>query len=182
MAKYMARSSKRMKKYIESEVRSKWKVSIMAGVLVLGVGLSLLVLESALDLNWKTRYWQANKNAFDMFGEPEKKWGKAPEIPLVENMVCETGIGGDNHALVKFDVFAKTDDMRHDELGNLVRKYPKQIASNIRTIVATSAVYNLKDPSLNDIRSQIKRDVEKVIGKGVIDDILIPKWQMNQYY
>ncbi len=171
-----------LKKSYENKSQKRRTIVTISGLTILMVIVSLLILDSVLDLNWKARYWKSNKNSFDMFGEPEKKWGKSPEIPLVENMVCETDIGGNNHAIIKFDVFAKTDEVRLNELGHMVRRYPKQIASNIRTIVATSNMYSLKDPSLNNIRSQIKSDVEKVIGKGVIDDILIPNWQMNQFY
>lgn len=99
------------------------------------------------------------------------------EVPLSQTITCENRqIGYFSPTIITFDVIAKVDPDQHDKLDKLISQNSLQIKDGIRDVVASAKTYQLTDPKLESISRQIQQKVEKIVGKGVIKEILIPYW------
>ena len=74
-------------------------------------------------------------------------------------------------------VFAKVSEKNKEKVTALFAERDSEIRDQIRTIVASADPKALGEPGLETIRRQIAYQLEQDIGKDLVKEVLIPKWQ-----
>jgi len=103
----------------------------------------------------------------------------AGEVPLCEYMVCEKWLTFWRSSVVIVSAYAKAEDEKAKELNRLVARHNREIKDEIRAVVTSSDYAQLTDPNLKAITIKIADGVERIIGKGFMDKLLIPVWHVT---
>ena len=122
-----------------------------------------------------------------LLGENESRWGwrgyakkdiSQSEVALCGIIISENNATHYRPIQVTASVFAKTETDQRDKLDKLVSEHSSEVKDNIRNVLASAQMHHLTDPHLDFISSQIKTDMEKIVGKGLIKKVLIPNWHV----
>lgn len=164
----------------EEEQKPKGKLPLK---MIIVMGCVLLIEAGAVSLFWIMR------------GGPEPAEATAPiedtqeysreglvEIQLAETFQVDNYMKGSSaRTMVTLEVFATYlegdgETSNVEKVTGLVEKHRSEIRDRIRTIVASAKPNDLTDPNLEVIKRIIKSEVEKVIGEGYVQEILLPQW------
>lgn len=98
------------------------------------------------------------------------------EVVLAESFQVDNYMKGRTRTMVTLEVYARVEKKKFDELTELAEAHSKELRDRIRTLVSSAQPNDLKDPNLEVIKRMIKDAVEKIIGEGFVNEILLPKW------
>lgn len=99
------------------------------------------------------------------------------EVTLAGNFNVDNYMGGKTRLVITMEVCAKVTKDKGEEFRGLVDTHKTEIKDTIRTLVASAQPDQIKDPKLQVIKREIQTAVEKVIGEGQIQEILVSSWQ-----
>ena len=105
----------------------------------------------------------------------------AGELQLISDFRVDNYVQGPNkRIMVTLDVvvtYEKDEEgtAKQTKLEELIEQHQGKIKDKVRSRIAEAAVTDLKDPKLEVIKRVIKSDIEKIIGSGLIEDILLPQ-------
>ncbi len=99
------------------------------------------------------------------------------EVPLTESFNVDNYMGGKTRIVITMEVCAKVSKEKGDEFMGLVDSHTTEIKDAMRTLVASSQPDQIKDPKLQVIKREIQTSVEKIVGEGMIHEILVSNWQ-----
>lgn len=99
------------------------------------------------------------------------------EVVLVQDFRVGNYVAGRSQITVTLEVTAKVDKSKEAELVARVTKHKTEIKDTIRTLIASAEPSNLKDPKLQVVKREIKAGLEKIVGEGLLDEILLPVWR-----
>lgn len=152
-------------------------IKILLSALVLALGF-ILLLNRHLDQSPRLK-WSSQSSSHGFLRPPDKVF--TPEVPLCQKMVVENWYGRRHCLVVQFSMFAKARKGRKAKLEDLVQKNGDQIKDNLRTLVASSSYRDLHDPRLSHIKSSAARDLQRIVGPNLIEQILVPEWHASRY-
>ena len=98
------------------------------------------------------------------------------EVVLAESFQIDNYMQGRTRTMVTLEVYGRVEKAKFDELTELAGDHSKELRDRIRTLISSAQPNDLKDPNLEVIKRMIKDAAEKIIGEGLIDEILLPKW------
>jgi flagellar basal body-associated protein FliL len=99
------------------------------------------------------------------------------EIALADGSV-DNYVSGRSFIRVTLEVSAKVKKENQAKLTELVTAHKTEIRDRVRYLVSSSQPEDLKDPKLQVVKRQVKSDMEKIVGEGLIEDVLLPVWQL----
>lgn len=99
------------------------------------------------------------------------------EVVLAENFRVDNDMGRKGRCVINMGICAKVAQGKADELRRIAESRKTEIRDAIRTVVASAQFEQIKDPKLQVIKREIKARVETIVGKGLIQDILVTNWQ-----
>jgi len=99
------------------------------------------------------------------------------EVILAESFSVDNYMGGKTRLVINMEVCAKVTREKEEEFKGLVDSRETEIRDAIRTLVSSAQPDQIKDPKLQVIKREIKTGVEKIVGEGLIQEILISSWQ-----
>ena len=140
------------------------------GILILLIGIVLFFWTMTLKDPNRFSRWRWEKHRLPI---------KTNEIALCENIPCQKWVSLRRCDVVIVSIFAKTKTQTRDKLDSLIKKHSREIKDEIRSVVASADHRQIRDPYLKDITSAITDGVEKIIGPGYIQKIMIPTWHIN---
>jgi len=106
--------------------------------------------------------------------QPDKK--KPVEIPVVDFRALNRR--GGHTFLYEVTIVAVTHQEFEEEVKNIVNERGNLIRDRIRTIIAQNDPEKLgggSEPGLETLRRQVKFQLDEIIGKDLIDEVLVPK-------
>ncbi|KPK76562.1 MAG: hypothetical protein AMJ79_06270 [Phycisphaerae bacterium SM23_30] len=128
--------------------------------------------------------------AFKVFSKPSPAEGSSPiegtaetpakdeaEIALAEKFSVDNHMAGRTTLVVTMDVSIKVKKIKEDDVKTRVEANKAEILDSIRTLVASAQLDQLKEPDKQVIKREIKTAVEKIIGKELIETVLITDWK-----
>ncbi len=104
------------------------------------------------------------------------------EIQIAESFQVENYMRGNARTMVTVEVWAtykKASEEESEEdskVAGLIKARRSEICDRIRMRVASASQNELKDPKLEVMKRIVKSDIESVIGEGLIEEILFPRW------
>jgi len=101
------------------------------------------------------------------------------EVLLAKDFSVDNYVGGRTRLIVNMEVSAKVDKANQEKLTVLIEEHGTEIKDSIRTLVSSAEPTQIKDPKLEVMKREIKIGVEKIIGEGLIEEILVPHWQSH---
>jgi flagellar basal body-associated protein FliL len=108
---------------------------------------------------------------------PENPNKDSAEIALADGSV-DNYVSGRSFIRVTLEVHAKVKKDKQQQLTDMVTTHKTEVRDQIRYLVSSSQPEDLRDPKLQVIKRQIKSDIEKIVGDGMVEDILLPVWQL----
>jgi len=129
--------------------------------------------------------------AFKVFSKPAPAAGSNPieettetplkdeaEISLAEDFSVDNHVGGQTRKIVvTMDVSIKVKKTDEVNVKERVEANKAEILDCIRTLIAATQPDHLKEPNKQVIKREIKVAVEKIIGKDLIETVLIADWK-----
>jgi flagellar basal body-associated protein FliL len=110
-------------------------------------------------------------------GETKVEQKEFAEITLAESFSVDNYMGGKTRLVITMEVCAKVAKDKEEEFGGIVESHKTEIRDAIRTLVASAQPDQIKDPKLQVVKREIKTGVEKIVGEGVMQEILVSSWQ-----
>ena len=141
---------------------------IITGIFLMGIILALREI------------WQKDLGIVWELLEAGNSSSKTDEVALCESVLCENYHIYRYPAVVTTSVFAKAETDKSQTLKKLIEDHALEIKDNIRTTVASARHWEITDPKLDVIIRQMKIDVERIVGKDMINKILIPVWHVSR--
>ena len=83
---------------------------------------------------------------------------------IVENVILEIARRGARHPECQLD--------------QNVSEHSKEILNSVRVLVSSAQPDQIKDPKLEVVKRKIKSGVEEIVGEGLIEEVLLPVWQV----
>ena len=158
----------------EAEQKPKRKLPIKTLLIVVGV----VLLEGGTIV------------AFKVFNKPAPAAGSNPiegttetplkdeaEISVAEDFSVDNHVGGRTKIVVTMDISVKVKKPDEAKVTELVKANKAEILDSIRTLIAASQPDHIKEPDKQVIKREIKFAVEKIIGKDLIETVLIADWK-----
>jgi len=99
------------------------------------------------------------------------------EVSLAEDFRVSKFVGTKAQIMVTMSVSAKVSKEKQSQLQDLVTNHSTEILDTVRVLVSSADPEHIKDPRTEVIKREIKSGVEKIIGEGLIEEILLPGWQ-----
>ena len=109
---------------------------------------------------------------------PPGEW----EVPLCERMKIEKWYTLDRCTLVTTTIVAKAQEGKRDELFRAARRHEGRIKDMVRSVVGSASWDDLRDPKLEYVKHGARREMVKIVGEDMIDEILVPAWQCRWGY
>jgi len=103
-------------------------------------------------------------------------------VPLCDKMMVVKWQSYGRKMVVQCSVAAKPETDQRNELKKRVKKQQRQIKDKVRHAIGSVAIEDLRDPQLTMVKRDIKQSVCRVVGEGMIRDILIPEWYTSRWY
>jgi len=158
------------------EQKSKPKLPLKALIIILGV----VLLEGGTFMGVKLYY-----------GGPRPAQGTSPiditqeapgkvmaEVSLVKEFQVDNYMrGGRSRIMITLDVVAKVEEKNKEKLNQEVEKHSNEILNSVRVLISSTHPEDIKDPKLQVIQREIKTGVEQIVGDGLVEEILLPRWQ-----
>lgn len=158
----------------DAEQKTKRKLPLKAILIILGV----LLMEGGTIV------------VFKVFSKPSLAEGSSSIEKTAENptkdeaeIILAEGFSVDNHMAghttlkVTMDIAFKVKKDNKDNVEILVEDHKREMLDRIRTLVAGAQPDHIKkEPDLQVIKREIKLAVEEIIGKELVEDILITDW------
>ncbi len=159
----------------EEEQKPKKKIPIKTLLIVLGV---LLLEGGTITIVMSIRGGPAPADATSVIEETqESQSNDMGEVVLAESFSIDNYLQGRSRIMVALEVTAKVEKTKQELLAAQVLEHKTEIKDKIRSLVSSSDPENLRDPSLQVIKREIKASMEKIIDQGLIVEVLIPFWQ-----
>jgi hypothetical protein len=108
-----------------------------------------------------------------------KRLGRLVEVPLCKIESCQALGSPWRYTVVDCEVVAKAQDGKTEQLAGLVTQNDIKIKDSVRSVIAQAKLYQLTDPKLEFITSEVGKKMEKIVGNGTISKILIPQWSVD---
>ncbi len=99
------------------------------------------------------------------------------EVTLADSFNVDNYMGGKTRLVITMEVCAKVAKEKGDEFKAIVEAHKTEIKDTIRSFVASAHPDQIKDPKLQVIKREIQTSVEKIVGEGMIQEILVSSWQ-----
>jgi flagellar basal body-associated protein FliL len=117
-------------------------------------------------------------------GTQEQPRDDLAEIQIAEPFQVENYTRGNARTMITLEVWAtyiKPDpeeevDQDAPTIEELITTHRSSICDRIRMRVASANQNELKDPKLEVVKRIIKSDIGEIIGEGMVENILLPKW------
>jgi len=104
---------------------------------------------------------------------------KLAEVPLCRIESCRAFGSPWRYTMVTCQIFAKAQDGKTARLAELVAQNDIKIRDTVRSVIAQAKLYQLTDPRLEFITSQVGEKMEQIVGSGTIAKILVPQWSVD---
>jgi flagellar basal body-associated protein FliL len=156
------------------EIKPKPKIPLKTIIVIAAVTLMEGGTIATFKLMHKPQVVEASDPIVQVEENPNKD---SAEIALADGNV-DNYVSGRSFIRVTLEVHAKVKKEKQTQLNELVTAHKTEIRDRIRYLVSSSQPEDLKDPKLQVVKRQIKSDIEKVVGDGLIEDILLPIWQL----
>ena len=98
------------------------------------------------------------------------------EVVLAESFQVDNYMQGRKRTMVTLEAYARVEKAKFEELKELAENHSKELRDKIRTLISSAQPNDLKDPNLEVIKRMVKDAAEKIVGEGIINEILFPKW------
>jgi flagellar basal body-associated protein FliL len=122
-------------------------------------------------------YWKSKSTSW---GTGKEVSSKTNEIPLCENIAVENWVTQRQRVLITTSIYAKAEEEKKEQLKSLVNSNNGQIKDRIRSILAGLPTQNIRDPHLNEVKNQVQSSMDKIVGQGLINSILVPEWHCSR--
>jgi len=160
----------------EQEIQApKSKLPLKTIIIILGV---LLLEAGTISFFFVVKGGQP-KNA-EATG-PIEQTDDNPNKDLTEVVLAEGSVdnytGGRSKIVVTLEIAAKVQITQKENLDKAVDDHKKEIMNTVRIIVSSAQPVEIKDPKVQVIKKQLHAEMEKIIGEGLIEEILLPVWQ-----
>ncbi|MCP4709400.1 MAG: hypothetical protein GY869_12305 [Planctomycetes bacterium] len=99
------------------------------------------------------------------------------EISLAKKFSVDNHVGGRTKMVVTMDLSVKVKKPDEAKVKERVEANEAEILDSIRTLIAGSQPDHIKEPDKQVIKREIKLAVEKIIGKDLIEAVLIAEWK-----
>lgn len=147
----------------------KTMLILLAVFLVEGGGISLF---------WVMKKGPKPAEATDPIQQTEQNPNKDfAEVVLAENFQVDNYVGGRSRLIVTLEVVAKVEAANKEKLEAAVKEHSKEILNEIRVLVASAQPEQIKDPKKQVITRELKAGIEKIVGEGLLKELLLPVWQ-----
>jgi len=161
-------------KLTDAEQKPKRKLPIKTLIIILGV----MLLEGGTIVAFKV----LNKPAPAAGSNPIEETTETPlrdeaEISLAKDFSVDNHVGGRTKMVVTMDVSVKVKKTDEEKVKERVLSNSAEILDSIRTLIAASQPDHIKEPDKQVIKREIKMAVEKIIGKDLIESVLIADWK-----
>ena len=158
-----------------ADVKKKKLSKITKGlVALLLIGLGVVFL-SKLNLSKKSPVkWilYSSHNGFI----PKKNSKSKSEILLYQDITVENWYYLHRGMVVDFSVSAKTEPDKRDLLAQRKNEHDSEIKDRMRSVVGALRPEDIKDPHLKVAKSEIKNELQQIVGSGLIKEVLFPEW------
>jgi len=101
---------------------------------------------------------------------------KFGEVQLALKYKADNYKKGRIRTQVTLSVYAQVDLEAKEKMDEFVLLHNSEIQDAIRTCVANSEPSFFKEPTKKTIKRQFKNSLEKILGEGSINEILVPYW------
>jgi hypothetical protein len=149
-------------------------VKNLVGLLVIIVGAMLFAKTTLFNPRFNLRPQSAGAQLMGRMVSPIA--GNASEIPLCEDLVVRQWQGPRKSVTVTCTVVAHAAERQQERLAVQTQEHAAQIKDAIRGIVGSLPARQLTDGKLQDVKSQIKANLDDIVGPNLVNDILIPDW------
>jgi len=161
-------------KLTEAEQKPKRTLPIKTLLIILGV----VLLEGGTIVAFKV----FNKPAPAEGSNPIEDTAETPlkdeaEISLAEDFSVDNHVGGRTKMVVTMDVSIKVKKTDEEKVKERVTANNDEILDCIRALIAASQPDHIKEPDKQVIKREIKLAVEKIIGKDLVETVLIADWK-----
>ena len=99
------------------------------------------------------------------------------EVELTGNMTVDNYSLGKTRMVITLEVVAKTAKEKQEQLKQAVDEHKTEIKDTVRQLVSAAEPTDIRDSSLEVIKREMKTGTERIISKGLIEEILLPVWQ-----
>jgi len=103
---------------------------------------------------------------------------KYAEVVLVQDFQVDNYMAGRTRMIVTLEVAAKVELTNKEKLDQNVSEHSKEILNSVRILVSSAQPDQIKDPKLEVVKRKIKSGVEEIVGEGLIEEVLLPVWQV----
>ena len=101
------------------------------------------------------------------------------EVPLCRIESCRALGSPWRYTVVDCEVVARAQDGKTKQLAGMIAQNDIKIKDSVRSVIAQAKLYQLMDPKLKFITTEVGKKMEKIVGNGTISKILIPQWSVN---
>ena len=99
------------------------------------------------------------------------------EIMVAENFSVDNHMAGHTTLKVTMGIAFKVKKDNKENVAVLVEDHKREMLDRIRTLVAGAQPDHIKkEPDLQVIKREIKLAVEEIIGKELVEEVLLPNW------
>ncbi len=159
----------------KDEQKPKQKLPLKTILVILGI----LLLEGAtIGIVMVVRGGPKPAEATDPIGASEQNIEKEmAEVSIAKDFTVDNYVAGRSRIIVTLEVTAKVQKANLDNLQARVTEHETEIRDTIRSLISSSQPDQLQDPKLQVIKRDILVGIEKIVGEGLIEKILVPNWQ-----
>ena len=160
-----------------SENKNKTIRSRIAPAILLLIGAVVTFLLLATNLpDSPALDWRARRNEGPPLKLKRPRQRAGTDVPLCEKMTVENWYTERNCMVLYFSISAKPRQNTRETLKALRKRHDSEIKDDIRTIVGSLSLAQAQDPQLAFVKNSVRDSVQKVVGEGLVDDILVPTW------
>ena len=158
----------------DEEQKPKSKLPLKMILIVAGV---LLLEGGVVSMFWVMKGGPDPAEATLEIGETREIASKGfAEVVLAESFQVDNYMQGRKRTIVTLEVYALVEKKKFEELTELAGNHSKELKDRIRILISSAQPNDLKDPNLEVIKRMVKDAAEKIVGEGLINEILFPKW------
>ena len=157
------------------EQKPKSKLPMKTLMVILGV---ILLEGGTIGVFWKMKGGPEPAEATDPIAETQENPNKdVVEVVIIDDMSADNYKLGKTRMVISFQVAAKAQRSREQKLMAVLEQNAIQIKDSVRVLVSDADPAQIRDGKLEVIKREIKTGVERIIGEGYIEEILLPQWQ-----
>ena len=99
-----------------------------------------------------------------------------PEVPICENINVVNWYAYHRSANINCTIYAQSSNEQHLELRQRLQERRGAVDDAIRTVISNATLEDIYDPQLSSVKTQLQSQMERIVGGGLVEEILIPKW------